>query len=79
MSESIQNILASRQPVEPPEIKIVQQFMQDTFAVTPSVTVTSSQVIIGVKGSALAGALRPSLHTLQSMCKTDKRLVVRIL
>ncbi len=79
MSESLQSILAGRSPAQPPEIKIIQQFVVEKFEITPTVTVTNQQIIIGVTGASLAGALRPSLHILQDLCQTKKRLVLRIL
>ena len=78
MSESLGDLLAGRQLNEPPEIKIIQDFLQEKFKVKPQVTVSDRQIIIGVKGSALAGALRPLLTQIKDACQTEKRLVIRI-
>lgn len=78
MTESIGSLLGQRELFEPPEIKIIQDFVQEKFQVKPQVMVGQSQIIIGVKGSALAGALRPLLTQIKDACQTDKRLVIRI-
>lgn len=78
MSDSIADLLAQRHIDEPAEIKIIQDFVQEKFQVKPQVMVGPSQIIIGVKGSALAGALRPLLTQIKDACQTDKRLVIRI-
>lgn len=79
MTDSIGSLLANRQIEKPSEIEIIQDFIANKFNVTPAVTVQDSQIIISVKGSALAGALRPFLHNIQQLCHTEKRLVLRIL
>lgn len=78
MADSLQSLLAGRGMIEPPEIKQIQDFVETEFKVTPHVTVSAKQIIIGVKSAALAGALRPLLPQIYEVCKTDKRLVIRI-
>lgn len=78
MSDSIADLLARRSLNEPPEIKIIQDFVQSRYQVTPQITVSEKQIIIGVKGAALAGALRPQLLQIKAACQTDKRLLIRI-
>ena len=78
MSDSISDLLAKRHIDEPAEIKIIQDFVLEKFQVKPQVMVTQNQIVIGVKGSALAGALRPLLTQIKDACQTDKRLVIRI-
>ena len=78
MTQSIGDLLGGRRLNKPPEIKIIQDFVETKFHTKPQVTVGQSQIIIGVKGSALAGALRPMLLQIKDACQTDKRLVIRI-
>lgn len=78
MSESIADLLGNRHLNEPPEIQIIQDFVMEKFKVKPQITVGQRQIVIGVKGSALAGALRPLLIRIKDACQTDKRLVIRI-
>lgn len=78
MSDSIGSLLGQRQLFEPPEIKIIQDFVRQKFNVTPGVIMSEKQITIGVKSAALAGALRPLLLDITAACGTDKRLVIRI-
>ena len=76
--ESMQSLLAGRGMIQPPEIKLIQDFVEQKFKTTAQVIVSEKQIVIGVKSSALAGALRPMLHQIQELCQTDKRLLIRI-
>jgi hypothetical protein len=78
MTESIGDLLGVRKFNEPPEIKVIQDFVEQKFKLKPQITISSNQIIIAVKGSALAGALRPLLPQIKDACQTDKRLVIRI-
>jgi hypothetical protein len=63
---------------EPPEIKLIKDFVLSQFKTEVSVTIHPRTITIGVQSAALAGALRMHLHELQQLCETDKRLVIRI-
>jgi hypothetical protein len=76
--DGLGDILAKRQMNIPPEVRIIQDFVQKKYNTTPEVIVQGGQIVINVKGAALAGALRPYLHQLQQLCGTDKRLLIRI-
>ncbi len=78
MTNALRDLLPQRKFEEPPEIQIIKQFMQENYQQTPEITVQPKQIIIQVKGSALAGTLRMRLHELQQLLQTDKRLVIRI-
>ncbi len=78
MSDSIADLLAKRRVDEPPEIKIIQEYIMAKYQVKPQVTIAQRQITISVKSAALAGALRPELLQIQAACQTDKRLVLRI-
>lgn len=78
MADSLESLLAGRKKAEPPEIAIIKSYVHDMFSVTPDVSMSEHQIIIGVKSSALAGALRPHLLQIKDACQTDKRLLIRI-
>ena len=78
MSESLGSLLAGRNIDQPPEVAIIQKFVEERFHSKPEVVVQEKQILITVKGAALAGALRPHLPDLKDACQTDKRLVIRI-
>ncbi len=78
MTDSLGDLLAGRKMDQPTEIAIIQVFVQEKFKSKPEVVVQEKQIIITVRGAALAGALRPLLPQLQEACNTQKRLVIRI-
>lgn len=78
MTDSIADLLSGRRFDEPPEIKVIQNFVEERFKVVPQVAVSPAQITIGVKSAALAGALRPLLLQIKAACDTEKRLVIRI-
>jgi hypothetical protein len=78
MTDSIGDLLQNRRIEEPPEIKIIQEFVESKYHITPQVMVNQQQIVIGVKSAALAGTLRPQLPQIKDLCQTDKRLVIRI-
>ena len=78
MTNSVADILGSRNYDEPPEVQIIKDFVQVKFKSPAAVTIREHQIIITVQGAALAGSLRMHLHELKKMCRTEKRLVIRI-
>lgn len=78
MSESLGDLLAGRKKDQPAEIAVIQAFVEQKFKIKPEVLIQERQIVITVKGAALAGALRPLLPQLQDACNTQKRLVIRI-
>lgn len=79
MTNSLQDILLAKNYDEPPEVKIIKDFLRTHYSSGCDVTVQPQQIVIAVKGSALAGALRVRLHDLKTLCHTDKRLLIRII
>ncbi len=78
MSDALGDLLAKGRFEEPPEVRVIKQFMLETYSQAVRVLVQPGQIIIQVPGAALAGTLRLRLHELQELCQTDKRLVIRI-
>lgn len=78
MTDSLADILGRQKYNPPDEISIIKQFVIERFQHTPNVAIQQSQIIIVVPNSALAGSLRMYLHELKELCKTNKRLVIRI-
>jgi hypothetical protein len=78
MSDSIGDLLGKREFEEPPEVKIIKDFVRKRFDVGVTVSLQQHQIIIGVSSSALAGALREHLHELQGLIASSKRLVIHI-
>jgi hypothetical protein len=78
MVSNIGDLLDHSRFEEPPEVRIIKQFVKEKFGTEPAVSLQTSQIIIGVPNAALAGALRMHLHELSEACHTKKRLVIRI-
>ncbi|MEO8785008.1 MAG: hypothetical protein ABI221_01660 [Candidatus Saccharimonadales bacterium] len=78
MADMLADILANRFDDEPPEIKVIKQYVQDHFDQAVAVAVRSNHITITTRSAALAGAIRPHLHKLQKLCSPDKRLTIRI-
>ena len=76
--DDLGDILSRKRFTEPPEIKIIKQFVLEKFDEDVAITVKPKQIIIDAPNAALAGSLRMHLYELQKLCKTDKRLVLRI-
>ncbi len=77
MTNSISDIMANKWE-EPPEIKIIKDYVRLKFQATVGVTLQDKQIIINAPGAALAGSLRMHIHELQKQLKTDKKLLIRI-
>lgn len=78
MTNQIGDLLDKNRFAEPAEVKVIRGYMQENFNADGQVTIQKTQIIITVKGAALAGALRMRIHDLQALCNTSKRLVIRI-
>lgn len=78
VADKIADLLSKRAFEEPPEVRIIKDFIRKRFDAHASVTVQERQIIIAVKGSSLAGALRMQLHQLQKLCGGKRRLLIRI-
>lgn len=78
MADKIADLLIKRDFDEPPEVRLIKDFIRKRLDADAGVTVQPHQIIIDVKGAALAGALRMHIHELKRLCATDKRLLIRI-
>jgi len=77
MAQSLSDILANKWE-EPPEIKIIKDYVQKHFGADVSVSLREKQININVANSALAATLRMQIHDLQKTVGANKRLVIRI-
>lgn len=78
MTDSLGDLLPKDRYQEPPEVRVIKDFVMEKFNQPVQVAVQPAQINIQVKSAALAGALRVHLHELVELCQTDKRLVIRI-
>ncbi len=78
MGNSIKDILDSNSYAEPEEIRIIKNYVFENYQSKAKVKIGHQQITILVTSSALANTLRMELLELKKLCKTDKRLFVRI-
>lgn len=78
MADSLQDLLKSRLPSEPPEFAVIKDFVQGRYKVTPKLHVSGAAIVISVPGAALAGSLRMDLYELQKITNTKYKLAIRI-
>ncbi len=78
MTHALRDLLAGRFDEEPPEISGIKDYVKEHFNEPVAVALRDNQIIITTRGAALAGALRPHLHTLAKLSGTKRRLVIRI-
>jgi hypothetical protein len=77
--DNLADLLAQRQPSEPPEIQAIKNYVQQHFKQSVQVMVRERDVVITVRSSALAGALRMrTVDLTQLLDSADKRLVFRV-
>lgn len=77
--DNLQDILAKRFTGEPPEIRIIKDYIREKFDEQVGVAVQTREIIITVRSASLAGALRAHLRDILEQCNiTDKRLILRI-
>lgn len=78
MAQKIGDLLGSKNYREPPEIKLIKEFVVAQIGITPKVTLTTESYVIRVPSAAAAGALRASLFKLQKQLQTKNRVLIRI-
>lgn len=83
--DNLADILARRQPQEPPEIRVIKQYVSQTLQEKVGVTVRERDIVVSVRSSALAGALRVHAHRISGLIANElpegspvKRLVFRV-
>lgn len=78
MSNSLADILSSKNFDEPAEAVAIKQYVLDTYQKSVAVTVREKDITIHCQSAALADTLRMRWKQLQRAANTDKRLIFRI-
>jgi hypothetical protein len=76
--DSLQELLGSRSPKEPPEVLAIKQYIQTTFSAPSSVGLQGETIVITVASASLANTLRYHAARLKDAAQTDKKIVFRI-
>lgn len=74
--DNLSDLLANRDLHEPPEIKIVKDFILKKYDESVGVQVDLNKIIILVKNSALASSIRMCIPEIQAACNTEKRIAI---
>lgn len=78
MSDSITDILSSRNFAEPPEVKAIKDFVMAEVGITPSVSVNKTSFIVSMPSASAAGTLRFKLFQLQRQLGNQRKIIIRI-
>lgn len=78
MSDSLADVLAHKDFDEPPEMKAIKTFVRETFDEDCEVLVRDRDIVVTVRSSSLANALRLKINDLRNAAITDKRIMFRI-
>ncbi len=76
--DNLRSILGNKSFEPPDEIAIIKEYVEAKFKSQVDITMHPRTIVISAKTSSLAGTLRLHLHELTELCKTDKKLIIRI-
>jgi hypothetical protein len=77
--DNLANLLAKRKHEEPADIGTIKTYIQELFNEQVGVLIRERDIVVTVRSSALAGALRMHAHTIVSKLEDPtKRLVFRV-
>ena len=78
MSNSLADLLARKDFDEPPEMRAIKTYVQDTFQAEVEVLLRERDIVITASSASLANSLRLKQTELRKVAQTDKRLIFRI-
>ncbi len=74
--DNISDLLARKNLSEPPEIKIIKEYVLNKYDEVVNVKVEISKIVIFATSSALANSIRMNIPEIKKACKSDKRIVI---
>lgn len=78
MVNSLADLLRRKDFDEPPEMAAIKSFVRETFDEDCEVLVRERDIVVTVRNSSLANALRLKVTELRDTAKTNKRIIFRI-
>jgi hypothetical protein len=78
MSDSIADLLASKDFDEPEDMRAIKQFVRANYKADVEVQTRERELIVTTSSAALANTLRLKLPELRKAAATDKRIILRI-
>lgn len=79
MSNSLGDILGKRGLSEPPEIKLIKEFVQKEIDLTPDVRVTKTTFVVSIPSASAANTLRFKLFQLQRSLGHERKIIIKII
>lgn len=76
--DSLETMLQSRQPKEPPQVAALKKYAQHNHNVEIQVKISSKYYLITVPSASLAHIFRIETARITETCNLDKRLVIHI-
>lgn len=76
--QSLFDIMGDKDFGVPPEVAEIKSYVQRHFKSDVGITIQERAIVITTRSAALAGSLRPHMHTLKKQLKTEKHLIIRI-
>lgn len=78
--DTLFDLLSKRMPDEPPEIKVIKQYVREHYREQVGVQIREREIVVTVRSSALAGTLRTRSYQLAKLLDDDapKRIVFRV-
>jgi hypothetical protein len=74
--DNISDLLSKRNISEPPEIKLIKDFILHKYEENVSVKIDDNKIIIFATNSALASTIRMNIPEIQRICKSEKRIAI---
>jgi len=74
--DKISDLLARKNLSEPPEIKIIKDFILSKYDEDINVQVETNKIIIFANNSALASSIRMNIPEIQRACGNNKRIAI---
>ncbi|HEX7368488.1 MAG TPA: hypothetical protein VF261_02430 [Candidatus Saccharimonadales bacterium] len=78
MTDSLADLLSNKNFDEPPEMQAIKHFVRDSFDEDCEVLLRERDIVVSVRSSSLAGALRLKLPELRKRAKITKKIILRI-
>lgn len=69
--EDLSQLLARRRPPEPPEISIIKSYVKQHYNEDVGVTMRERDIVVSVRSSSLAGALRGHAHHIVELIESS--------
>lgn len=74
--DNLSDLLANKNLSEPPEAKIIKNFIFNKYGEVVSVKIESNKTIIYAANSALASSIRMDIPEIQKACDSDNRISI---